>query len=44
MARDFARVFETLKPVLARQASRLVVKTDSPTGFNFKIRAGSRGA
>ena len=38
MAADFAAVFAKLKPVLAKHAKRLSVKTDTPTEYTLVTR------
>jgi hypothetical protein len=41
MAADFAAVFATLKPVLAKYANRLSVKTDTPVEYNLVTQSPS---
>jgi len=41
MAKDFARVFEALKPALAQQAPRFVVKADSATVYELVTKSPS---
>lgn len=41
MATDFAGVFAALKPLLAGEASRLLVKTDSPTEYTLVTKSAS---
>ncbi|MGA2270153.1 MAG: hypothetical protein ABSH44_16910 [Bryobacteraceae bacterium] len=41
MAADFAAVFAALKPVLARHAKRLRVKTDTPTEYTLLTKTES---
>jgi hypothetical protein len=41
MAADFAAVFATLKPVLAKHADRLAVKADTPIEYTLVTRCAS---
>lgn len=41
MAADFASVFSSLKPVLARQADRLSIKTDTPREYTLVTKGPS---
>ena len=41
MAADFAAVAAALKPVLAKHAGRLVVKTDTPTEYTLVTKSPS---
>lgn len=41
MPKEFARVFAALKPALAGEASRLAVKTDSPTEYTLVTKSPS---
>jgi hypothetical protein len=41
MPADFAPLFAALKPVLARHASRLAVKADTPTEYTLVTQAPS---
>jgi hypothetical protein len=41
MASDFTEIFATLKPVLAKYAKRLTVKTDSPVEFTLLTKSAS---
>jgi len=41
MASDFAAVFAALKPLLAKHAKRLAVKTDTPTEYTLVTKCPS---
>ncbi len=41
MASDFAAVFDTLKPVLAKHAKRLTVKADTPKEYTLLTKSPS---
>jgi len=41
MASDFTEIFATLKPVLAKYAKRLTVKTDSPVEYTLLTKSAS---
>jgi hypothetical protein len=41
MAADFSAVFTTLKPVLAKYANRLSVKTNTPVEYNLVTKSPS---
>src|SRR5437762_850760 len=41
MAAEFGRIFETLKPVLAKYAKRMLVKADTPKEYTLVTRSAS---
>jgi hypothetical protein len=41
VTKDFALVFKILKPVMASQARRLAVKTDSPKAYELVTKSAS---